>query len=494
MPFKIVRNDITKMTTEAIVNTANEKPTVGTGCDFAVYNAAGYDELLSWRKKYIGAVEEGEAFISPGFRLPAKYIIHTVSPLYIDGEHGEEELLRSCYRKSLALAAGHGIRSIAFPLISTGGFGYPKEEGMRIAVDEIHAFLLKSDMQIFLVVFDERATRMGRSLYPDLEAYIDRNYVQEKRTEEYGDAFFAAHEAREGASSEVPFAAREAGEGAFPEVPFAAREAREEASRKPYYDAYGGENDASNQINIGGLAASGKKREKRENRRKPGLFERLKAARRKDAGKGEVLSSPSAAGSADERGFLSLPSAARPPYSEETYPEASYLEACPGASYLDDADYEAPDFDEADSEAPYGTISGETAVEDDDAILELERRLAERMAHMSDTFPEYLLYLIRKNGLDNADVYKRAIVDKKVFSKIKNNPDYHPKKLTALCLCVGARLNIDETRDLLARAGYALSPCDKTDIIFSYFIEHRIYDMIERDIQLEEHGLPCIIA
>ncbi len=484
MPFKIVRNDITKMTTEAIVNTANEKPTVGTGCDFAVYNAAGYDELLSWRKKYIGTVEEGEAFISPGFRLPAKYIIHTVSPLYIDGEHGEEELLRSCYRKSLALAAGYGIRSIAFPLISTGGFGYPKEEGMRIAVDEIHAFLLKSDMQIFLVVFDERATRMGRSLYPDLEAYIDRNYVQEKRTEEYGDAFFAAHEAREGASSEVPFAAREAGEGASPEVPFTAREAGEKASRQAYHAAYISGNDASNRTDAGGFTAPGKKREKREDRRKPGLFERLKAARRKDAGKGEVLSSPSAAGSADERGFLSLPSAARPPYSEETYPEASYLEACPGASY----------FDEADSKEMYGTISGETALEDDDAILELERRLAERMAHMSDTFPEYLLYLIRKNGLDNADVYKRAIVDKKVFSKIKNNPDYHPKKLTALCLCVGAKLNIDETRDLLARAGYALSPCDKTDIIFSYFIEHRIYDMIELDIQLEEHGLPCIIA
>ena len=494
MPFKIVRNDITKMTTEAIVNTANEKPTVGTGCDFAVYNAAGYDELLSWRKKYIGAVEEGEAFISPGFRLPAKYIIHTVSPLYIDGEHGEEELLRSCYRKSLALAAGHGIRSIAFPLISTGGFGYPKEEGMRIAVDEIHAFLLKSDMQIFLVVFDERATRMGRSLYPDLEAYIDRNYVQEKRTEEYGDAFFAAHEAREGASSEVPFAAREAGEGASPEVPFAAREAGEKASCQAYHAAYISGNDASNRTDAGGFTAPGKKREKREDRRKPGLFERLKAARRKDAGKGEVLSSPSAAGPADEKEFSPLPSAVRPPYSEETYPEASYLEACPGTSYFDEADSEAPDFDEANSEAPYGTISGETALEDDDAILELERRLAERMAHMSDTFPEYLLYLIRKNGLDNADVYKRAIVDKKVFSKIKNNPDYHPKKLTALCLCVGAKLNIDETRDLLARAGYALSPCDKTDIIFSYFIEHRIYDMIELDIQLEEHGLPCIIA
>ena len=130
----------------------------------------------------------------------------------------------------------------------------------------------------------------------------------------------------------------------------------------------------------------------------------------------------------------------------------------------------------------------------DAAYEELENRLNERMKHMSDTFSQYLLFLIREKGLENADVYKSAIVDKKVFSKIKNHPDYHPQKLTALCLCVGARLNLDETRDLLARAGYALSPCDKTDIIFSYFIENKIYDMIELDIRLEEHGLPCVIT
>ena len=115
------------------------------------------------------------------------------------------------------------------------------------------------------------------------------------------------------------------------------------------------------------------------------------------------------------------------------------------------------------------------------------------MEHLSDTFSEYLLYLIQRKGFENSEVYRRAVVDKKVFSKIKNNPSYHPQKLTALCLCVGAQLSMDETRDLLARAGYALSPCDKTDIIFSYFIEHEIYDMIDLDIQLEEHGLPCII-
>ena len=378
MPFKIVRNDITKMNTEAIVNTANDHPTVGTGCDHAVYMAAGYEELLAYRKERIGFVKEGDAFITPGFHLPAKYIIHAVSPLYIDGKHEEEVLLRSCYRKSLALAAEYGIRSIAFPLISTGGFGYPKEEGMRIAVDEIHAFLLNSDMQIYLVVFDEKAPKMGKNLYPDLEAYIDLNYVRERREEEYGDA-----------------------------APLPPAAAKLSAEKKP---------------------------------EKPGLLQ-------------SVFQKP------------------RP--SEDEAFDIS------GVEYIEEARL----FDEK-----------KPLLDEDAAIEEMERKLAERMTHMADTFPQYLLYLISEKGMENAEVYKRAIVDKKVFSKIKNNPNYHPQKLTALCLCIGAKLNLDESKDLLARAGYALSPCDKTDIIFSYFIEHGIYDMIELDIQLEEHGLPCIIT
>ncbi len=383
MPLKIVRNDITKMHTEAIVNTANDQPVVGTGCDYAVYKAAGYDELLAYRKEHIGPVREGEVFLTPGFGLPAKYIIHAVSPLYINGKSGEEALLRSCYRKSLALAAEKGIRSIAFPLISTGGFGYPKEEGMRIAVDEINAFLLTSQMLICLVVFDEKATRMGKSLYPDLEAYIDRHYVDLKHREEYSEAAYDS-DAGSFKPSPVP--------GAFGNVPARLEEARRQAERRA----------------------------------------RAKAARE-----------------------------AREPK------EFSHIIA--GAPAM-----ASPD-------------------EEDAAIEDLEEKLSERMKHMADTFPEYLLYLIGEKGMENSEVYKRAIVDKKVFSKIKNNPDYHPQKLTALCLCIGAKLNLDESRDLLSRAGYALSPCDKTDIIFSYFIEHEIYDMIELDIQLEEHGVPCII-
>ena len=333
MAFGIVRNDITKMNTEAIVNTANAHVAVGSGCDRAVYKAAGYDELLAYRKEKIGAVPEGEAFITPGFNLQAKYIIHAVSPLYMGGNEGEEEKLRSCYRKSLQLARENGIRSVAFPLISTGGFGYPKEEGMRIAVDEINAFLLNNEMQIFLVVFDDKAKSLGKRIYPELEEYIDQNYVEDKKKK----------------------SVRLAEECVMP------------------------------------------------------------------------------------------------------------LMAKPEDSFLD--------------------FEGEH-----------ESKLKERMNHLSDTFSQYLMYLIQDKQMENAEVYKRAIVDKKIFSKIKNNVDYHPQKLTALCLCIGAKLNLDESRDLLARAGYALSPCDKTDIIFSYFIENKIYDMIELDIQLEEHGLPCIIS
>ena len=333
MPLKIVRNDITKMNVEAIVNTAHKHPTVGAGCDYAIYQAAGYDALLKYRTEQIGYIPEGDAFITPGFQLNCKYIIHAVSPLFMDGKSGEEEKLRSCYQKSLQLALEYNIHSIAFPLISTGGFGYPKEEGLRIAIDEINAFIMKHDILVYLVVFDERAACLGNHLSPALESYIDQNYVDEKFQEEYGILL---------------------------------------SDRRP---------SALPLIN------------------------------------------------------------------------------------------KVAEFHE-----------------------EHEKALQERIQHVSDTFSEYLLYLIDAKGMSYADVYKRAIVDKKVFSKIKNHPNAHPKKITALCLCIGAKLNMAQTKELLARAGYALSPCDKTDIIFSYFIENQIYDMIELDIQLEEHGLPCLIS
>lgn len=380
MPFKIVRNDLTKMQVDAIVNTANPKPKYSSGTDTAVYKAAGEEELLAERRK-IGYMKEGEVAITPGFKLPAKYIIHAVSPRYIDGNSGEENILRECYKKSLVLAAQYQCKTIAFPLIATGSFGYPKEEGMRIALDEINAFLMKQDMLVYLVVFDTAATKLGFNLYPNLEAYIDYNYVCDKREEEYGDRYFGSVR-----------------------------------SGDPGYDTY--------------------------RRERASLEEKLKHFPRK-----MQISAP----------------------IEE-------LNEC--------------------SMAPSALCAPDSKVFDDDYYDFLEKNesaLEERMKHMSDTFQEYLMYLIGVKKLTNAEVYKKAIVTKQLFSKIKLNPEYHPDKATAMRLCVGARLNLDETRDLLARAGYALSPCDKRDIIFSFFIEHEVFDMIEIDIALEEHGLPCFI-
>lgn len=376
MPFKIVRNDITKMQVDVIVNTANEAPVYSTGVDTAVYHAAGEEELLAERKK-IGRMREGEVALTSGFKLPAKYIIHAVSPYYIDGTSGEEALLRKCYSKSLQLAYENQCESIAFPLISTGSFGYPKEEGMRIALDEINAFLMHHEMLIYLVVFDSASTQLGLQLYPNLEAYIDQHYVSEKKEEEYGDRYFSSVE--KGTS----------GSGAFKIERACVERAKKKSAKHP-------------------VKASAK---------------------------------------------CCMPV------------EVPLL--------LEDS---------AEADSCY-----------EEFLAEHECALKERMKHIADTFQQYLFYLMEQKGLSAAEVYKRAIVTKQLFSKIKVHPNYHPDKATAMRLCVGAKLNIDETKDLLARAGYALSPCDKRDIIFSFFIENHVYDMIEIDIALEEHGLPCFI-
>ena len=147
MPFQIIRNDITKVKADAIVNTANPNVVVGSGTDSAIYHAAGEKELLAERKK-IGIMMPGEVAYTPAFNLDAKYIIHTIGPSWIDGNHNEREILHSCYEKSLNLAAELECKSIAFPLIATGVYGFPKDEALQIALAEINKFLLSHDMRV----------------------------------------------------------------------------------------------------------------------------------------------------------------------------------------------------------------------------------------------------------------------------------------------------------------------------------------------------------
>lgn len=192
MPFRIIRNDITKMETDAIVNPANPFPIVGSGTDTNIYKAAGYDQLLKARKE-LGAITVGDAVFTDAYGLQAKYIIHTAGPSYKDGKHGEEELLRSCYRNCLDIAYELGCKSISFPLISAGNYGYPKEKALNIALSEINQFLMNtdfyedneiSDMDVYLVIYDEEAFDLSSKIYTDIQSYIDSNYVEQNQDNE----------------------------------------------------------------------------------------------------------------------------------------------------------------------------------------------------------------------------------------------------------------------------------------------------------------------
>lgn len=314
MPLIIVRNDITKMPVDAIVNAAKESLLGGGGVDGCIHRAAGPELLAECRR--LGGCKTGDAKITKAYLLPCRYVIHTVGPVWRGGGHGEREQLASCYRTSLALAQAHNCETVAFPLISSGIFGYPKDQALRVAVDTIGQFLLGSDMTVYLVIFDRAAYQIGNKLFADIAAYIDDHYV-----------------------------------------------------------------DAHTDF-------------RRERMRRMGVVE------------SRMLT--------------------------------AYEDAPMAVDGLDEA-----------------------------------------LAHLDAGFSETLLKLIDRSGKKDAEVYKKANVDRKLFSKIRNNPDYKPSKSTAIAFAIALELNLDETRDLIARAGYALSASSKFDVIIEYFIGREKYDIFE---------------
>ena len=184
MPFCIIRNDITKVTADAIVNTANPQARIGGGTDSAIYQAARADALLAERRK-LGDIPVGQAAATSAFGLRAKYIIHTVGPVWQGGIHGEEAALRSCYEQSLYLARKLGCESVAFPLISTGVYNFPRDKAMRIATAAIYEFLMEQEMLVELVVFDRSAYELSGRLFPNVQSYIDEQYAADQAVQEY---------------------------------------------------------------------------------------------------------------------------------------------------------------------------------------------------------------------------------------------------------------------------------------------------------------------
>lgn len=322
MPLEIIRNDITKVHADAIVNAANSSLLGGGGVDGAIHAAAGpklLEECLT-----LGGCEVGQAKITKGYKLPAKYVIHTVGPFWNDGKRGEEKLLKDCYRNSLSLAREYKLESIAFPLISSGAFGYPKDKALKTAISVIGDFLLENEMTVFLVVYDRAAFMLSEKLFSRINQYIDDNYIEDN----------------------------------------------------PYNE--------------------------------------------------------------------------RERYEENRKIREVYLES------------------------PVIFVDGEST-----PIKKTKRSLEDIIKHMDETFSQMLLRLIDERGMTDSETYKKANIDRKLFSKIRNDINYKPSKPTAIAFAIALGLNIDETKDLLLKAGFALSSSSKFDIIIQYFIEEGNYNIFE---------------
>ena len=362
MPFAIVRNDITRMKADAIVNTANPRPVIGGGTDSALHAKAG-PQLLEARKE-IGDLPVGEAAVTPGFGLAAKYVIHVSGPVWQDGKSGEETLLRQCYDRALSLAEERECASVAFPLLAAGTYGFPRDRALRVAESAFRDFLADHEMMIWLVVFDRKSFQVSEALFRSVESYLDETYVEEKLEKEYGDG--------------------------------------------------------------------GRRRR---------LFHHLNRR--------------------EERESLSEDASSVPLQAPTVY--GSALNQSPSAGM--DAEKKPTKAD-----------------------------LEEQLRKLDRGFSETLIALIDASGKKDSEVYKRANIDRKLFSKIKNKPGYTPTKQTVLAFAFALGLDLEQTKDLLAKAGHAMSHSNRFDIIVEYFLLRREYDLFQVNEVLFAFDQPLIGA
>ncbi len=365
MPFEIVRNDILKMKVDAIVNPTDKFLSGSGGLDAKIHYAAG--PALSAACSRLGRCEVGSSKITSAYNLPCKYVIHTVGPAWRGGRRNEKEHLESCYRTCLELALEYGCESIAFPIISSGTFGYPKDKAIEIANAVISDFLDRHDMMIYLVTFDKLAYYISKDLFSAVQSYIDDNYVQASDSDRRPELFYEL--LSQDFSYDIPDNGFTEDACVFPST---------------------------------------------------------------------VPPTP--------------PAVSESPILRSAPPEewVSYSMA-PESFSLDDA-----------------------------------------LKHIDESFSQMVLRKISEKGMKNSECYKKANLDKKLFSKLVNDVHYRPKKTTALALAIALRLSLPETSELLMKAGFALSHSEKFDIIVEYFIKTGNYDIFQINEILFSYDQPLL--
>ncbi len=483
MPLHIIRNNIVNMECDAIVNTANPYPQIGAGTDSAVYAAAGEKRLLAARRK-IGEIAPGMAAVTSGYALKARYIIHTVGPVWEGGENGEEKILRSCYRTSLRIAEAKRCKSVAFPLISSGSYGYPKDAALKTAVEEIRRYLEHSNITVYLVVFGKEAYELSGKYSDAVEAFIDEHYVKAQMEKEYnGQAttvLLRGNERRRWDHLRADrkddgrrWDKRQADQAAAPgrESPQPDR-AADSAKMDDLQGDLAAESDRLDYLETGAIAESVRwdnletdavdKSERRDN-----LQAEIEAEIEEDSAYDLVPPY------LDMSECMSAPQSAAPGFGmpQPAMPKPAAPETATSGSAPRPAAKKSPGF----SFRPAASAGKKKKkLEDSDIVL-------------AETFSETLLRLIDEKEMTDVEVYKRANIDRKLFSKIRSRRDYQPGKKTALALAVALRLDLDQTKDLLSRAGYAISPSSKFDLIVEFFIVNEVYDIDTINIALFDH-------
>ncbi|MCD7752175.1 MAG: macro domain-containing protein [Lachnospiraceae bacterium] len=436
MPINIIRNDITKVKCDAIVNAANPKLIAGGGgVDEAIHKAAGPG--LDEECRRLGGLKSGQAKITGGYDLPCRYVIHTVGPHWLGGPNQKRRTLESCYRESLNLAYENHCETVAFPLIASGSLGFPKDEALQIAIAEISKFLLTHEMLVYIVVYDQESFHVSKRLIEDITEYIDAYYVEAHYSDEgtqLSTRLFEEGQRRgrewEPYPEKTQFSAR-------PGTAYSIGDFAESEAFAPDEDAsmlLAAEEDMSEMYTPDDRAAKALT---------PG-----KGAPRAVVSDDEVLKSAAPAGSASIK--------------------------------------RAP----KDKAVVAGTLAGKNLKKSQVSDQTID--LSDLLKNLDESFSQMLLRKIDEKGMTDAQCYKKANVDRKLFSKIRSNVNYKPSKTTAIAFAIALELSLDETKDLLAKAGFALSHSSRFDIVIEYFISKGIYDIYTINIVLLDLDLSLL--